>query len=73
MSYGIISSFFIGSGIFWIISYGAVVNCQNKDLIEYKKESQGFKNRIQLEAVCDYDFSGDHSTQVTYKIRNNIL
>jgi toxin YoeB len=39
------SSFSFGSHIFWIVSYAALINCENKELIEYKKESRVFAKR----------------------------
>ena len=67
------SSFSFGSHIFWIISYGAVVNCSNKALIEYNEESRIFKNRLLIDTDCDFDLSGDHTTQIHFKIKGNVL
>lgn len=67
------SSFSFGSHVFWIVSYAALVNCQNKDLIEYKKESRVFENRLQLESISDFDPSGDHIRQTAFKIKGNTV
>ena len=67
------SSFSFGSHLFWIVSYAAVVNCSYKQLIEYNEGSQVFKNRLLIETDCDYDFSGDHTTQIKFRIKGNIL
>jgi len=67
------SSFSFGSHVFWIVSYAALVNCQNKDLIEYNKESQLFANRMRLESIRDFDPSGDHTRQTAFKIKGNTI
>lgn len=67
------SSFSFGSHIFWIVSYAAVVNCEYKELIEYKKESRVFYNWLLIETNCDFDPSGDHTTQTAFKIKGNML
>jgi hypothetical protein len=67
------SSFSFDSHTFWIVSFGAVVNCSNKGLIEYKKESRSFENRLLIETSCDFDFSGDHTIQRAFKIKGNML
>lgn len=67
------SSFSFGSHIFWIVSYAAMVNCGYKELIEYKKASRVFENKLLIETNCDFDPSGDHTTQTAFKIKGNIL
>lgn len=67
------SSFSFGSHIFWIVSFAAVINCEYKRLIEFKKESGEFENRLRLETNCDFDLSGDHTTQTAFKIKGNML
>jgi hypothetical protein len=67
------SSFSFGPDVFWIVSYAAVVNCEYKVLIEYKKESGVFYNWLLIETNCDFDPSGDHTTQTAFKIKGNML
>jgi len=67
------SPFSFGSHTFWIVSYGAFVNCQYKRLIEYKTGSKVFRNRLLVETDCDVDFSTDHVQQTKFKTKGNIL
>ena len=67
------SSFSFDSHTFWIVSFAAGVNCSFKELIEYKKESRSFENRLLIETTCDFDFSGDHTIQRAFKIKGNML
>jgi hypothetical protein len=67
------NSFSFGSHIFWIVSFAAAINCEYKRLIEFKKDSGAFENRLRLETDCDFDLSGDHTTQTAFKIKGNML
>ncbi len=67
------SSLTFGSHIFWFVKFAAVVNCEHVWLIEYKKGSQIFENRLHIESVCDFDLSGDHTGQTHFKIKGNML
>ena len=67
------SLFFIGSHVFAIISYAAQVNCGNKQLIEYKKDANVFINRLLISSICDFDLTGNHTSQIDYKFKGNKL
>lgn len=67
------SSLTFGQYTFWFVKFAAVVNCEHVWLIEYKKGSRVFENRLHIESVCDFDLSGDHTGQTHFKIKGNML